>query len=250
MSSTTSTPLPACASAPVVPPRMDIYVGIHKALRAQMMDTLQAVGRVDVHDAADLHAVCARVLVLADTCTSHLAHENDFVHPAMEARQPGASAQIAVEHDEHRVAIAQLRAAVTTLRAASSGPAQEQAALQLYHRLSLFVADNLIHMHAEETQHNQVLWSCYSDAELQALEGRIVASQSPVENLHCLRWMVPAMTPSERATLLVGIQKAAPPAVLMDVLVTVQPHLSPADWAKLGRALAPASVPVPVPMAA
>lgn len=224
-------------------PRFDIYAGIHKAMRAMMMDTLHAAGCMDAHDTAELHAVCERVLTLCDACTSHLAHEDDFIHPALEACRPGAAAQIAAEHEVHLAAMAALRGAVSALCAACRGPAQEQAALALYRQLALFVAESFVHMHVEEIDHNQLLWSCYSDAQLQALEGRIVASIPPAENLMVMRWMIPAMAPAERAALLCGMQAAAPAPVLAAVLDTVQPHLSPRDWAKLSCALAPARTP-------
>lgn len=218
--------------------RMDIYAGIHKALRALMMDTLQALGRADVNDAPELHVACERVLELADICTSHLRHENDFVHPAMEARRSGSSAGIASEHVEHMEAIERLRTSVAGLCTASRGPAQAAAALALYRQLALFVAENFLHMHIEETEHNQVLWSCYSDDELRALEGRIVAAIPPAENMKLMRWMIPAMTPVERAELLAGMQAAAPAPVMISVLDTVRPHLSQREWTKLGSALA------------
>lgn len=228
---------PSCPLSGAAAPRMDIYVGIHKALRAMMLDTLHAVGRIDVHDAPATLAVCERVLGLADLCASHLGHENDFVHPAMEARCPGSSKRIADEHAEHLAAIAALRAAVASLDATRGGAARTDAALRLYRGLALFVGENFVHMHEEESHHNRVLWSSYSDDELRALEGAIVASLPPVENLCVLRWMIPAMTPDERAGLLGGLKAAAPGPVFAAVLEQVQPHLTSGEWAKLMRAL-------------
>ena len=216
-------------------PRLDIYANIHKGLRAMMMDTLAAVGRADVDDAAALHAVCERVLVLCDTCASHLEHENEFVHPAMEAHRPGSTAQIAAEHEDHLTAITELCAMARALR--TDSPAQAQAALALYRKLALFVAENFVHMHAEEAEHNPVLWASHTDAELQALEGRIVASMPPAQNLLFLRWMIPALPPIERAALL----GCLPPAVLD----AVRPHLGLRDWGALTSALAPAAMPAP-----
>jgi len=223
-------------------PRVDLYAYIHKALRTMMTDTLHSVGRVDVHDSIELHAVCERVLALADACANHLAHENIFVHPAMEACQPGSSAQVSHEHEEHQHAIAQLCEAAATLGDARPGPARAQAAQALYRELAVFVAENFLHMHIEETAHNHVLQSGYSDAELMALEGRILASIPPEENLAALRWMVPALTPAERAQLLGGMQAGAPAPVFAAALDAVRPHLSARDWAKLEETLAPAPV--------
>ncbi|WP_051237042.1 hypothetical protein [Ottowia thiooxydans] len=219
-------------------PRLNIYANIHKGLRAMMMDTLACVGSVDIHDSTQLPAVCERVLELCDICTSHMGHEHEFVHAAMQACQPGSAAQIAAEHQEHLAVIAELRETVSRPYSGCSGPMQEQAALELYRKLALFVAENFVHMHAEEVEHVKVLWACYNDEELHALEERIVASMPPADTLMHMRWMIPAMAPVERAALLSGMQAVAPARVFSTVLDTVQPHLSHNDWSKLTRALA------------
>ncbi|MFT3778834.1 MAG: hemerythrin domain-containing protein [Ottowia sp.] len=219
-------------------PRLDLYAQIHKALRAQMMDTLHVAGRVDVRNPADLHDTCERVLALADVCTGHIAHENDFVHPALEAHRPGTSAEIASEHARHLDAIAIVRDTVAALRTASPG-ARDAAALTLYRTLALFIAENFVHMHAEETEHNRVLWAFYSDEELLALHGRIAAAIPPHEHLDTMRWMIPAMTPAERAQVLCGLRAEAPAPMFNAVLDAVLPHLRTDDKAKLMRALAP-----------
>lgn len=220
-------------------PRLDIYASIHKGLRAMMMDTLSAVGRADARDSADLHAACERVLVLCDTCASHLEHENEFIHPVMEAYQPGSTAQVAADHEDHLAAITDLCAMARALRTDRPGTVQDQqqAATALYRKLALFVAENFIHMHAEEAEHNPVLWASHDDAQLRALEGRIAASLPPSQHLLFMRWMVPALPPTERAALLAGLQAVAPPPALAAVLDTVRPHLSPGDWGALNSAL-------------
>ena len=148
-------------------PRMDMYGGIHKALRALMADTLLAVGRMDSGDELELAQTTQRVVELLDFCASHLAHENEFVHTALEARAPGASAAVAHEHEEHERHIQELRQAVEVLRA-TPAVQRDAAAQDLYRALALFIAGNFQHMHVEETAHNAVLWARYTDAELVA----------------------------------------------------------------------------------
>jgi hypothetical protein len=221
------------AAAPV---RFDMYTTIHKALRAFMADTLLAVGRMDVADDLEFAQVTQRVLELLDFCTSHLTHENEYVHSAMEARAPGASEAIAHEHVEHEQHIAQLAQAVSRLRACE--PQQRaMAALGLYRELSLFVAQNFQHMHVEETAHNAVLWARYTDAELGALHGRLVGSIPPAKMMMVARWMVPFMNPAERTGMLAGIRANAPAPAFQAVLDTVRSHLTEQEWAKLMRSL-------------
>jgi hypothetical protein len=117
------------------------------------------------------------------------------------------------------------------------------AAQALYRRLSLFIAENLAHMHEEEAANNAVLWADYSDDELLQIHDRIVASISPQEMARIIRWMAPSLTPNERALLFGGLQAKAPAEVFRRLLEAARPHLAPRDWNKLifGIATVPAA---------
>ena len=216
-------------------PRLDLYAHIHKALRLFMTDTLQHLSRIDIDDPMDLAASLAQLDALLDATQHHIDKENEFVHPAIEARRAGASVAIEAEHEEHLDSIGALRAEAAALRALpSAGSAQ-----RLYRRFAAFVAHNFEHMAVEESRHNQALWAAYSDAELSEIHGRIMASIGPREMSDTLRWMIPALTPAERA-MLVG---SLPPAAQAPVLASARTLLQDTAWAKLCRALGQASVP-------
>jgi hypothetical protein len=217
-------------------PRLDLYAGIHKALRALMADTLLAVGRMDSDDALELAQTTQRVMELLDFCASHLLHENQFVHAAIEARAPGASEVIAHEHDTHTRHIAEL-ADITGALLTCPAPARAAAALALYRQLALFIADNFQHMHIEETAHNAVLWARYTDAELAAIHQALVASIPPHEMMYVMRWLLPFMNPAERTALLADMQAHAPAPAFAAVMDTARPHLTSNEWAKLTRSL-------------
>lgn len=216
--------------------RLDLYTGIHKALRSMMSEALLGLGRADVQDDLELANACDGVMALLDMCRGHLTHENGFVHRAMEARAPGTTAHLAADHADHEHAIVALASDVAHLMGAGR---EERAALALalYRQLALFVAHNLVHMHEEETHNNAVLWAHYTDAELAQLHGALVASIPVDETLQVMRWMVPALGAGERLAMLLDMQAHAPAPAFQAVLSHVQPHLSLHDWAKLMRGL-------------
>ena len=216
-------------------PRPDLYAHIHKALRLFMTDTLQQLSRLDVDDPLDLAAGLDQLDALLDAAKHHVDKENTFMHPAIEARRAGASAAIEAEHDEHLDTIATLRAEGAALRAMPSAG----AAQRLYRRFAAFVAHNFEHMAVEESRHNQALWAAYSDEELFELHGRILASIGPREMSEVLRWMIPALSPAERALVIGGM----PPQVQAPVLASARSLLNDSAWAKLCRAVGQASVP-------
>ncbi|WP_280150815.1 hypothetical protein [Piscinibacter sp. XHJ-5] len=219
-----------------VTPRLDLYAGIHKALRSFMMDTLGRVGRIDTADTDDMEPTLEQLDALLTLCEKHLRHENDFVHTAIEARQPGASGRIADEHREHLESIAALRDEAQQLRRGGAGQ-RPAVALRLYRHLALFVAENFEHMHIEETVHNATLWAHYTDQELMALHGRLMASIPPQEVLDVMRWMLPALGPAERAGLLNGMKAQLPPHAFQALVGYVRPHLDDIAWVKLAPAI-------------
>ena len=225
----------AAATPRPASPRFDLYLGIHKGMRSFMAETLVRVGRMDVADAADRDAALDQLEQLLGLCADHLRHENTFVHTAIEARHPAGSAKIAEEHVEHGEAIAALREEAAALRAAPEYAAGALA-LRLYRHLALFVAENLQHMHVEETAHNALLWQHYADPELAELHGRLLASLAPAEKELAARWMLPASTPAERAAMLAGMKHELPPEALVGLMAMLRPHLDPAGWTKLARA--------------
>ncbi len=216
-------------------PRFNLYAPVHKALRLFMTDTLLHLSRLDLDDPQDLSAGLAQLDALLDAAGCHLQHENDFIHPAIEAGCPGVSHRIAAEHRDHLDAIATLRAQATALRAVP----EATAAHRLYRQLAAFIAENFEHMEVEETRHNQALWAAYGDADLQSIEARILASIDPQEMSRWLRWMLPAFNPAERAQLVGGM----PPEARGPVLASARSLLGDVAWAKLCKALGDAPVP-------
>lgn len=218
------------------PVRHDIYVGIHKGLRAFMCNLLQQFGCLDSADEVAVVEALGALDDLLGLCRNHLRHEEDMVHGAMETRAPGSSQEAGRQHEEHLDCFGLLSAQADLV---GSLPAAERGAalLRLYRLLAVFVGENFVHMHMEESEHNAVLWATHSDPELRALEGRIVASLAPREAALGLRWMVPAMTPVERLALLQPMRGHMPPEAFAALMLDLKEVLPRADWLRLGEEL-------------
>lgn len=217
-------------------PRYDIYMAIHKALRAFMSDTLGVLGRMDIDDASEVAAALAQLRELLHICDKHLQKENQFVHVAMEQRQPGSTAQMVREHIEHECDIERLYQAIAALEAAS-GMQRRALALNLYRDIAIFVAHNFEHMQREESEHNAVLWSVYSDAELIEIENALKASIAPPDMAIIARWMLGANDHAFRVAMLSGVRAHAPAPVFEMMLGLARTHLSERDWRKVAQAL-------------
>ena len=228
--------LPKAQAAAVVPERYNIYAGVHRALRNLMSDTLLRVGRLDVSDDDEMDATLSQLELLLRFCSSHIEHENDFLHTAIEARQPAGATRTSADHLEHCASIAALGDEAAALAAA--GAAERPArALRLYRHLALFVAENFQHIHVEETANAATLWAHYTDAELHVVHERLLATLAPEEHLLMARWLVPASNPAERAGMMRALQQRTPPEAFLGLLMHLRPHVDAGGWTKLARAV-------------
>jgi Hemerythrin HHE cation binding domain len=216
--------------------RFDMYRPIHKALRAFMSDTLVAVGRMDTDEDNTVAVTLEQVRGLLTMLRVHLESENRFVHTAMEARRPGSAGRTEHDHVEHECALADLERLVEAV-SASIASERAAAALALYRRLAVVVAENIEHMEVEERDNAAVLWAEYTDEELMAIEASIIASVPPAVTTVAMRWMMAALNHVERVRMLAGIRQNAPTEVFEGVLALARGTLNPRDWTKLAGAL-------------
>lgn len=213
--------------------RYDLYGPVHKGLRLTLSNLLVRLGSADFRPGPDADALIADFRAYLALGAAHLAHEEAFVHRALEARLPKAAERLECQHRGHALHFAELE---TLVRAIEAATPEHRAARgkDLYLAFSRFVAEDLTHMHEEETVTRPTLCALFTDAEQQALEGAIIASLSPDENLAFMRMMLPAMTPAERLGLMRGMQAAAPPEAVSAVLeFAARPTLASEDFRAL-----------------
>jgi hypothetical protein len=217
--------------------RHDLYGPIHKGLRAATSAMLVRLGSCDFADPAEARPALAELRALAAACAAHLGHEEDHVHPALEARRPGATAGLEADHERHHALFEGLEALAKTVEAA--GPAGRGAAGRaLYLGFAAFVAEDFAHMDREERTIQPLLHALFTDAELMAMEGAILAGLSPEKAAMFLGMMLPAGNPDQQFAILSGVRAAAPPAAFEAMLQGVaRPSLTPERWARLERRL-------------
>jgi hypothetical protein len=191
---------------------------------------------MDPDDDEDTHAALAQVRQLMELGDAHLRKENAYVHPAMELRAPGSTHRSADDHIAHGRAFARILAGCDEVEY-SHGAARAAAALSLYRRFALFMAEDFMHMNVEETENNAVLWATHTDAEIMQIVERLVASIPPAQQAIFTRWMAAANAPRDRAKLLGWMKTGMPAERFAGLVAGVRSYLTVADRHKLDAAL-------------
>ncbi|MBS0332977.1 MAG: hemerythrin domain-containing protein [Proteobacteria bacterium] len=213
--------------------RWDIYGPIHKGLRLAHGRVLTRLGSADY--ARERQAVATELREHLRLCAQHLDHEDRHIHPAIEARAPGATAVLEAAHADHHAHFGEIDATIGGLLNATPDEAPALGRL-LYLEVTRFVAADFAHMAFEEAEIWPRLCGLYSDEELAGIEMAIIGALPPADTIAYMRLMIPAMNPTERAGLLGGMKMSAPPEAFAAVIdQAARPTLSAEDFADLDR---------------
>lgn len=217
--------------------RIDPYTTVHKGLRRALFETAVTVGRTDFERGQETERCVADVRRLLAFLGEHAEHEDDVLMPELRALSPALHVALREDHARTDGLHRELEGLLVRLEGAGGA---ERVALgrRLALRTAALVAEHLRHLEREEVEANRILWAHRSDAELRALEDRIVGS-IPAERLgDWFALMLPAMTGAERRELLHGLREALPADAFLAVTGPARELLGERAWSE--ALLAPA----------
>ncbi len=216
--------------------KKDLYYAVHKGIRLANARMLVTLGQADAEDEKGLAEALGKLSAHLDLGLSHLTHENQKIHEVVEARLPGGSDHAGEDHEHHLQAFAELRRiAEEVARAGEDRPAKLR---RLYQRFALFVADDLTHMHDEETELMPLIWANFTPAEVDEIEHSIVADIPPAKMAVFLTLILGAASRSERIAMVTGMHEAMPAAAFDGLFAAVVgPGWRFGDWERMERVL-------------
>ncbi|MES1200033.1 MAG: hemerythrin domain-containing protein [Pseudomonadota bacterium] len=191
--------------------RHDLYGPIHKGLRLGSARLLTALGSADWRNFDAARALLSELKIHLILAKEHLEHEDAEIIPPLRAKAPQLSAVLDHDHADHYLTFRDLDEAIAEVEGAPSVDQRTLAGRALYMRFSTYFADDLEHMAREENEALPLFHAYFTDDELKAMEGRIIASIPPERVTLYYQIMIPGMSPAERAGFLSHVRKVAPP---------------------------------------
>lgn len=215
---------------------VDIYLDIHKGIRADLFAVTGRAGSLDPADAAGRARLGAAVRSSVELLVSHAEHEDTVIQPVLEVERPDLAEVIAADHAGLEPRMDGLVSLAGTV-AEVGGPDARRWLHALYLDLALFTGDYLRHQETEERVVMPALEAAIGPDAVQALEGAIIASIPPDEMASSLAVMLPAMNLDDRAGLLGGMRQGAPAEVFAGVWALAGSVLDAPDHAALAGRL-------------
>ena len=188
--------------------RFDLFLTVHKGIRAELFETVRLVARTDFSDRAEARAAAARVQRSFAFLEEHAHHEEQVVFAALRRHAAVLCAELDNEHSRIDGLMLEITKLVARLEEAEP---LERAGCgrRLYGLLGCFVAEYLRHMEREEGETNKRLWAHFGDEQLLEMQGRIIGSIEPARLGQWMELILPELNAPERAALLAGAGERA-----------------------------------------
>jgi hemerythrin superfamily protein len=218
----------------------DLFTPIHKAIRSMIYDVS---GRLQTNDFTD---VAASTPLLADlehefsTAISsgcilcllhhHASDEETAVFPSV-SKHDAALVQGFIE-DHHALA----RRLETITKMARDLPSRArpdervQLGITLNQKANEFFAAYVDHMNREEEKLVPLMRERFTDDQMRAMRGAVMAGMPPDRLASLLRWMLPSLNVSELTEMLGGIKVSSPPQVLKLISGIAEQRVDPERW--------------------
>lgn len=224
----------------MTPAHEDLFTTIHKGLRAMLYELST---RLQTNDFADLEAT--RTLV------------SDLEHDFAVARSAGCAVCILSHHatDEEKHIFASVSpvggALISTLvaehhrlthqeleigRAAHrlldepSARGRIEAGGRLNRAMNALMVDYLAHMNREEAELVPLMQQHFTDGQMAAMRGAIMAGLPPDRMFAILGWMLPSLNVTELSDLLGAVSQGAPPALMDGIRSLCDAKVDPSRW--------------------
>jgi hypothetical protein len=178
--------------------RVDLFITIHKGLRAQLFELAADAARVDVTSTPAVDAIADKVERVLAFLDEHASLEDRFVIPQVRALDPDLADELARDHRALDAVQTEVGLAADAISLADLSQ-RPLAGAQLARVINHLVAVQLLHMNREETEVNATLWAGLDDATLAGLRAAMAGSL-PRERF--AEWMAivrPTLNPTEIA---------------------------------------------------
>jgi len=218
--------------------RIKTYDVPHKGLRNALSQLSLLAGKTNYSNPQEIESLYNLGTDVFKILTIHVEDENDVTLAELEKHCPGCSNHDIEDHEEIHHAQNKLQELLSKIYTDSkSGKDTTGDGAEFYLSFSEFHGRYLEHTAEEERVTQLQLWQYFTDEELAAHRGKIMAKNPPETLLTWFRFVIPAQSHNERVVLLTGFKKMAPAPFYKQGMDVIKNVLSTNEFEDLNKAL-------------
>lgn len=210
----------------------------HKALRNALSQLSLLAGKTNYLNHQEVEWLYKLGLDVFRILTIHAADENDVTLAELEFRCPGSAEHDMDDHEQIHLKQQNLENLLLKIHSGSAdGKDVNAEGTEFYLALSEFHGIYLEHTAEEERVTQELLWKHFTDEELAAQRGKIMAKNPPETLLIWFKFGVPALSHTERVALLQGFKKMAPVPYFEEGMNLIKQVLTEMEYSGLEKSI-------------
>jgi len=194
----------------------------HKYVSAALNDLERLIAKTNFRNSQEIARVNIAFHELTEMLTGHAEYENERLHTLLKNKRSKIHEHAQADHAHQDEQLLEIQRMIDSVSKTSSDDEKVALGYRLYLSYRKFVADNLIHLHEEETMILPELQRLYTDEELKQVEAQTYRTMTAEEMVHMMQILFPHMNPSDRAAFLSDIHEVDP-----DKFTIVWPAIAP-----------------------
>lgn len=182
----------------------------HKFVSAALNSLERLIAQTDFCDDSALDTVRTSFHELAGMLINHANYENERIHRLLREKNSPLYGHVEKDHDLQTQQLSSLADDIEQIALEPQDAKKIELGFAFYLTYRKFVADNLLHLHEEETIILPELQRLYTDAELMAVPAIAYREMQPEHITHMLEGLFPHMNKHDRRAFLEAIKILEP----------------------------------------
>ena len=211
--------------------RHNLYAFPHKGLRHGLTSFLSNLDTTDAADQPAIDKLKLQATELAFMIKNHSESENEILMTSL-AEKMEHSLKTDSDVEEHQQLDHQIAKLSEQLSGLPAKPTDEQF-MVIRQKANLLIPELLKHMQSEEIRFLPLFWKYYSDNELNNLHDQVMSSMNPDQLTLWFKYIVPALSPSERTELIEVLKSNAPQDFFNQLMKIAEHELNPVEFNRI-----------------
>jgi DNA-binding transcriptional MerR regulator len=182
----------------------------HKYVSFELSELERLIAKTDFKDNSQIDKVTKQLMSLEAMLKGHAAWEDVSIHELLRAKGSNLYMSIEEDHKNHEGTLKQFQNKLDNIINCPDLIEKLNLGYEFYLLYRLFVAENLNHLHKEETIIMPELHRLYSDKDLQKLDFGTYSRMTPDQMVHMMEVLFPHMDINDYEHFLRDIKNSEP----------------------------------------
>lgn len=182
----------------------------HKYVTLVMNELDNKIGKTDFRDLEQIQAIAYDLNNIINLLGFHAKHEDENIHVLLKKHNSSVFKEIEADHQNHEAVFNSLKEKLADIKRASSDREKIDGGYHFYLSYRKFIAENLEHIHKEETLLMPELARLCSKEELESIDYPVYQAMTAEDIIGMLQTLFVVLNPDDKEYFISDIAEAVP----------------------------------------